>query len=54
MVNTLCATAHTTVEVVQGEVCAQNESLLAAHLEGEHSIKKCHGARQNWSGLALK
>lgn len=28
--------------------------LLAAHLKGEHSIKRCHGARQNWSGLALK
>lgn len=51
--NTFCAKAHTTVEEVQREVCAQNESLLAAHLKGEHSINRCHGARQNQSGLAL-
>lgn len=52
MDNTFCARAHTTVEEVQREVCAQNESTLAAHLKGEHSINRCRGARQN--GLALK
>lgn len=53
MDNTFCTRAHTTGEEVQREVCAQNESLLA-HLKGEHSIKRCHRAWQNWSGLALK
>lgn len=42
------------MEEVQREVWAQNEGLLAAHLKGEHSINRCLGARQNWSGLALK
>ena len=52
--NTLCARAGTMVDEVQGEICDQNESLLAAHLKGEHSINRCHGAGQNWSRLAQK
>lgn len=47
--NTFCAKAHTRVEEVQREVCAQNESLLAAHLKGEHSIR-CYGeAEPEWT-----
>jgi len=52
--NTLWATADAMVEEVQGKMYDQNESLLAAHLKGEHNINRCHGAGQNWSRLAQK